>query len=116
MAGPSFPDTLAHCIGFEWDAGNATKNLIRHRVEQREAEQFFFNRPVLVAPDHAHSSREARFAALGRTNEERLLTVVFTIRSMRIRVISARDMSRRERRLYERAEKENIAQERDPAV
>lgn len=116
MAGSGFPDTLAHCVGFQWDAGNATKNLIRHRVAQCEAEQLFFNRPVLVAPDYAHSSREPRFAALGRTNDERLLTVVFAIRSMRIRVISARDMSRRERRLYERAENENIAQERDPAV
>lgn len=102
MAG--FPEILADCTGFQWDAGNADKNLVLHRVSQGETEQMFFNRPVLVAPDHAHSTREPRFAALGRTNANRLLAVVFTIRGARVRVISARDMSRRERKLYEREE------------
>lgn len=102
MAG--FPEILAHCTGFQWDAGNADKNWKLHRVSQGEAEQVFFNRPVLVAPDRPHSQPEPRFAALGRANDGRRLTVVFTIRGTLVRVISARDMGRRERRLYERAE------------
>ncbi len=102
MAG--FPDLLAHCTGFEWDAGNADKNWVRHRVSQVECEQVFFNRPLLLAPDAEHSRREARFAALGKTGDGRRLSVVFTIRVTSVRVISARDMSRRDRRLYAQVE------------
>ena len=98
-----FPDVLAQCTGFEWDAGNAEKNWELHRVGRTDSEQPFFNRPVLVATDERHSSEETRYAALGRTNAGRLLAIVFTIRGTLIRVISARDMSRRERRVYEDA-------------
>ncbi len=101
MAG--FPDVLARCTGFEWDAGNAGKNWALHRVTGTECEQVFFNRPVLVAADARHSAAEARFAALGRTTAGRFLAVVFTVRGTLLRVISARDMSRRERRVYEGA-------------
>lgn len=101
---PEFPDELAHCNGFEWDTGNADKNWERHSVTKGESEQIFFNRPVLVAQSPAHSHAESRYAALGHTGEGRLLTVVFTIRGNLIRVISARDMSRRERRHYEQEE------------
>jgi uncharacterized DUF497 family protein len=87
---PEFPDELAHCTGFEWDAGNADKNRERHGVRQGESEQIFFNRPVLVAADPKHSQAEPRYAALGQTSDGRLLTVVFTIRGTLIRVISAR--------------------------
>jgi hypothetical protein len=99
-----FPDLLAHCTGFEWDAGNADKNWRRHRVSQAECEQVFFNRPLLIAPDARHSRREARFAALGRTTDGRRLSIVFTVRDTSVRVISARDMSRRDRRLYAQVE------------
>ena len=99
----SFPDELGECTGFQWDAGNSAKNWERHGVTQGETEQVFFNRPVRVAP--AKDQRgEPRYAALGQTTDGRLLTVVFTIRSTLIRPISARDMSRRERRLYEQEE------------
>ncbi len=100
-----FPDVLAHCTGFAWDSGNADKNWGRHGVTQGESEEVFFNRPVLVAPDPTHSQTEPRYAALGQTSAGRLLTIVFTIRGTLIRVISARDMSRRERRSYEQEEK-----------
>jgi uncharacterized protein len=100
---PGFPDEFADCTGFEWDAGNAKKNWELHEVSRGEAEETFFNRPLVVAPDAGHSGRETRFAALGRTEEGRRLTVVFTLRGTSIRVISARDMSRRERRTYEQA-------------
>ena len=98
---PGFPDDLAQCTGFQWDVGNADKNWDLHQVSQGECEQVFFNRPLLVAPDIEHSQREPRYAALGQTNAARPLAVVFMIRGTLVRVISARDMSRRERRIYE---------------
>src|SRR6266404_1274593 len=99
MAG--FPEDLEGCTGFEWDEGNAEKNWILHQVSRAEVEAAFFNRPVLVGPDAGHSKRERRYAALGKTNAARPLTIVFTVRGTLVRVISARDMSRRERRIYE---------------
>lgn len=96
------PEELAACTGFEWDAGNVDKNRERHRVSAAECEQVFFQRPLLIAPDPEHSHDEARYAALGRTSDGRRLTIVFTIRGSLIRVISARPMSRREGRAYER--------------
>jgi uncharacterized DUF497 family protein len=96
-----FPDDLAQCT--EWDEGNSEKNWHLHRVSRAEAEGVFFNRPILVAPDAGHSEKEVRYAALGATNRARLLTIVFTVRGSRVRVISARPMSRRERRIYAQA-------------
>jgi uncharacterized DUF497 family protein len=93
---------------FEWDEGNAAKNWIRHRVTQSECEEVFFNRPLVVAEDEAHSDHELRFFALGQTDAGRLLLVVYTIRGERVRVISARDMIRSERRTYERAREEEF--------
>jgi len=101
---PGFPDDLAQCTGFQWDAGNADKNRELHRVSRGECEQVFFNRPLLGAPDVGHSDRESRYAALGQTNAARRLAVVLTIGGTLIRVISARDMSRRERRIYEQGQ------------
>ena len=98
---PGFPDDLAQCTGFQWDAGNADKNWTLHQVSQGECEEVFFNRPLFVAPDTEHSPREQRYAALGQTRVARRLAVVFTVRGTLIRVISARDMSRRERSAYE---------------
>ena len=87
--------------GFEWDQGNVDKNLIKHNVENWECEQVFFNDPLVVIDDLKHSVAEKRFTAFGRTDVGRLLIVIFTIRSKLIRVISAREMSRRERNFYE---------------
>ncbi len=95
-----FPALLADCTGFQWDAGYADKNWRAHRVSQAEAEQVFFNRPVVIAPDFGHSDREVRLAALGKTTAGRRLSIVFTVRGTLVRVISARDMGRRDRRLY----------------
>ncbi len=97
-------EELRRCTGFEWDSGNAEKNWERHRVSDGEAEEVFFNQPLLVAFDEEHSQQEPRYFALGQTNAGRPLFVVFTIRGEVIRVISARDMGRRERRVYERAQ------------
>ena len=98
-----FPDELRRCVGFEWDAGNADRNWGLHQVARGEAECLLFNRPFIVAPDSAHSQGEPHYAALGRTDQRRPLTVVFTVRGSLVRVISARGMSRRERRIYDQA-------------
>ena len=92
---------LAECVGFDWDGGNLLKNWEKHGVSAFECEQIFFNRPLIAAPDEAHSSAEPRFYALGQTDAYRLLFIAFTIRGRLIRVISARDMSRRERKVFE---------------
>jgi uncharacterized DUF497 family protein len=94
------PEFFADVTGFQWDAGNADKNWLRHRVTQAEAEQVFFNRPILVADDEGHSDAESRFFLLGLTDSGRFLSVVFTIRGSLVRVISARKMTRRERTHY----------------
>ena len=88
--------------GFEWDDGNARKRDDKHGVSQLEAEQVFLNQPLLIVEDPRHSLREPRFHALGRTDDGRLLHVTFTLRAdaSRIGVISARDMSRKERARY----------------
>ncbi|GFP18768.1 uncharacterized protein HKBW3S03_00273 [Candidatus Hakubella thermalkaliphila] len=99
-------DQLLQCTGFQWNEGNAEKNWIKHKVSRAECEEVFFNEPLLVASDVMHSDAEPRFYALGQTDQGRLLFAVFTIREKLIRVISARDMSRRERKEYERVQSE----------
>ncbi|MEX2220744.1 MAG: BrnT family toxin [Candidatus Rokuibacteriota bacterium] len=95
-------DDLARCTGFDWDEGNLAKNWTRHRVAGAECEQVFFNRPLAAAADELHSDEEPRFYALGQTDAGRRLFIAFTIRRGLIRVISARDMNRRERAEYEK--------------
>lgn len=90
--------------GFEWDTGNSAKNWRRHQVGQAEAEQALLNRPLVVAADLEHSQKEPRFIALGQTEAGRDLAVVFTIRGKRVRVISARPMSKAERKTYGQAQ------------
>ncbi|MFZ5865901.1 MAG: BrnT family toxin [Thermodesulfobacteriota bacterium] len=99
-------EQLFGCVGFQWDEGNADKNWIKHRVSRSECEEVFFNEPFFVASDTAHSSTEPRFYALGRTHSDRLLFMAFTIRGELVRIVSARDMSKGERREYERGQTE----------
>lgn len=89
--------------GFEWDTGNTDKNWRRHQVRQAEAEQTLLNAPLVVTTDVTHSAAEARFFALGHTDAGRQLVVVFAVRGRRVRVISARTMSKAERRVYAQA-------------
>lgn len=94
--------------GFQWDEGNYEKNWIKHKVTTFEAEQIFFNNPLAIFDDSKHSNQESRHAALGKTDNCRLLLAIFTIRNSKIRVISARDMHNQERKLYnEKAKQEN---------
>jgi hypothetical protein len=96
---------LSKISGFNWDTGNARKSEEKHGVSMAEAEQVFFNAPLLLLEDAAHSQSEPRLHALGKTDEGRGLHITFTLRKegQLIRVISARDMHRKERLIYEQA-------------
>jgi len=87
--------------GFDWDAGNERKSQEKHSVSKLEAEEVFFNVPILLLNDEKHSESEQRFHALGKTDAARLLHITFTIRANKLRVISARDMHRKEKKVYE---------------
>lgn len=89
--------------GFQWDAGNERKSEEKHGVSMAEAEQVFFNTPLLMLEDASHSAQEIRIHALGKTDERRTLHITFTLRKSEtlIRVISARNMHRKERAIYE---------------
>jgi len=95
---------LGKISGFDWDDGNARKN-DKHGVSMAEAEQFFFNAPLLLLEDASHSQTEPRLHALGKTVDNRALHITFALRQSNqlIRVISARDMHRKERTIYEQA-------------
>ncbi|MEN8230539.1 MAG: BrnT family toxin [Bacteroidota bacterium] len=93
-------EVFSNCTGFDWDDGNSEKNRILHQVSRNESEQVFFNAPIVVGDDVSHSQSEKRWFLLGKTDAHRLLFVVFTVREELIRVISARDMNKKERRLY----------------
>ena len=94
--------------GFDWDDSNRNKNWDQHKVTWFECEEVFFNQPLYIVPDTVHSIVEERFYALGRTNSDRLLFLVFTHRKSRIRIISARDMHKKGRKVYnEKAQKDS---------
>lgn len=91
---------LTQFEGFEWDAGNDTKNWKKHKVSCAECEEVFFNSPLLLGLDESHSGREARYYVLGSTDAGRELFVAFVGRGRLIRVISARGMTPQERKVY----------------
>lgn len=95
---------LDKLVGFEWDKGNSNKNKTKHGVEDREAEEIFSNKPLIIFEDKAHSQQEERWGSFGKTNGGRRLTISFTVRSSKIRIISARDQSPKERAVYMTAE------------
>ncbi len=93
----SFPESKS----FDWDQGNINKNWDRHRVHHLECEEIFFNEPIVTKVEKRGVTQEERVSALGVTNEGRFLFVVFTIRRGMIRVVSARDMNKKERKIYD---------------
>jgi len=93
-------ELLLNCEGFDWDEGNSEKNWILHQVAKCECEQVFFNEPLIVTNDLKHSQTEKRWFVLGKTDTERLLFIVLTIRNKLIRIISARDMNKKEKEVY----------------
>jgi uncharacterized protein len=96
---------LDQITGFDWDDGNSRKSADKHDVSQAEAESVFFNDPLIVVEDAKHSEGGQRLNALGKTAQNRLLHITFTLRQngTMVRVISARDMHRKERKAYEQA-------------
>jgi uncharacterized protein len=95
-------DKLSECSGFDWDKGNWNKNWLKHGVSIGECEQVVFNSPLILGHDQKHSLNEERHYALGKTDGGRLLFMVFTIRKNNIRVICARDMTKKEQGVYKK--------------
>jgi uncharacterized DUF497 family protein len=93
-------EDIEKCAGFDWDDGNEGKNWEKHQVSDAEAEEIFFNDPLVAGADPKHSKKERRYYALGQTDAGRPLFVSFSVRKKLIRVISARDMTVRELRVY----------------
>lgn len=93
---------LDKSVEFEWDRGNVDKNKVKHGVENKESEEVFLGRDKFIFKDKLHSRKEDRFRIFGKTNKGRELLVVFAIRNKKIRIISTRDMSRREVKFYEK--------------
>jgi len=94
---------LEQFTGFQWDEGNIDKNLLKHQVQNWECEQIFFNEPLIILDDPKHSLSEKRWAGFGQTDAGRRLTIIFTKREKLLRVISARDMNRKEKKFYEKS-------------
>ncbi|MDP2888870.1 MAG: BrnT family toxin [Bacteroidota bacterium] len=92
---------LNKVTGYEWDEGNIEKNKRKHNLDKWQIEEVFFNEPLLIYEDSKHSNSEFRWFALGKTDNELKLMIVFTVRKNLIRVISARTMSKKERMYYE---------------
>lgn len=86
--------------GFEWDQGNL-EHIKKHNVGYKECEEIFFNTPLRVNKDKTHSQIEERLQALGKTNKERSLFIAFTIRENKVRIVSARDQNKKERKIYQ---------------
>ena len=99
--------TFLESKSFDWDQGNINKNWDKHRVHHLECEEIFFNEPIVTKVEKRGVSQEERVSALGLTNEGRFLFVVFTIRTGKIRVVSARDMNKKERKIYDEKIKED---------
>lgn len=99
-------ELLASSFGFEWDAGNRSKSWLKHGVAKNECEEVFFNLPHMILPDAKHSTQETRQYLMGKTHQGRLLLLVFTIRTDKIRVISARDANRKEKEVFKTHEKD----------
>ena len=103
-------ENLLACTGFDWDAANIEKNWEKHRVSRVECEQVFINRPLVLAAEEKHPQGELRHYALGQTDKGRRLFIVVTIRGHLLRVISARPLSRSERRRYDQEENSPVPQ------
>lgn len=104
---PSMIHLIQQAVGFDWDSGNIEKIINKHNVLPSEAEQVFFNEPLLLMDDIKHSQKEPRYHALGVTDDLRQLHITYTFRAKGtlVRIVSARDMHRKERNVYEQIEK-----------
>ncbi|MBU4369783.1 BrnT family toxin [Patescibacteria group bacterium] len=92
---------LEKAVKFEWDKANRNKNFVKHGVTDGECEEVFFDSNKKTLKDIYHSNKESRYILIGQTKLHRLLFIVFTIRKNKIRVISARDLNKKEKQLHE---------------
>ena len=93
---------LPQPVVFEWDKGNINKNIIKHKVTIKETEEAFVDETTIIFEDEKHSQVEIRYALFGVTEQGRKLSIIFTLRKDKIRVVTVRDMSKSERRSYEK--------------
>jgi len=91
-------------VRFEWDPGKAQRNLARHGVSFDEAATVFGDSLAVTIHDPDHSQEEERFLTTGLSNRHRLIIVAHTEREDRVRIITARDVTPRERSQYESGE------------
>lgn len=94
---------LPEHANFEWDKHSIT-HIGKHDVTQEEAEEVFYQDSQMITYDETHSKKETRYAFLVQTKEGRKLNIIFTLRGKyneKIRIISARDQSKKERNVYE---------------
>lgn len=96
---------LRELLEFEWNKGNIEKNLKKHNVTNKEAEEVFKSEETFIFKDESHSQKEDRYGIFGKTANGRLLSVVFTLRKDKVRIITVRDMSRKERKAHEKIKK-----------
>lgn len=98
---------MREVVGFEWDAGNLDKSYAKHGITPRQSEEIFLDENLQIVKDIKHSEKENRMIAIGQTFEGKILFVVFILRKMKIRVVSARIANRKEREMYEEKIKKN---------
>lgn len=98
MATPRF---IGRQVEFEWDEGNREKSVCKHGIGTLESEEPFFDEQQIVFEDVKHSDKERRYVLIGKSRADRVLTVIFTMRGERIRIISVRASSRKEVSIYE---------------
>lgn len=87
-------------VKFIWDKGNKDKNWLKHKITNQEGEEIFFDKNKKIHFDRKHSLKEKRHILLGKTKKNKLLYIVFTIRDKKVRIISARKLNRKEKKLY----------------
>jgi uncharacterized DUF497 family protein len=88
---------------FQWDRGNSTKSLIKHKVSKQETEEAFYHAKAKQFKDIRHSTEtEARFLLYSETKSGKRLYIAFTMRGKKIRPISSRPMNEKEREIYEK--------------
>lgn len=94
--------SLPEPIAFNWDQFNTNKILIKHHLEPNIIEEAFFDTNKKILKDTLHSEQEKRYVLLGKTNNHKILFIVFTLRNKQIRVISARPLNKSKKHLYEK--------------
>ncbi len=93
---------LPEPLEFEWDKWNTDKNWLKHKVSNQEAEDVFITNRFLLLKDKVHSVLEHRYLVIGLNSHERVLVLAITIRNKKVRIISARPASKKERQFYEK--------------